>query len=73
MRMFESHPDLTITTNDAARSQLDRAIAQSQAALLSLQDQEGGYFWAEIESNVSQTTESVMLSYYLGTPRAYAF
>jgi len=43
-----------------ANPSLDQAIASSQQYLLSLQDP-SGYWWAELESNVSITAESVLL------------
>jgi squalene-hopene/tetraprenyl-beta-curcumene cyclase len=43
-----------------ANPNLEQAIASSQQYLLSLQDQ-SGYWWAELESNVSITAETVLL------------
>jgi squalene-hopene/tetraprenyl-beta-curcumene cyclase len=50
-----------------------RAVADSirrgQANLLSLQDPEDGYWWAELEANVTITAEYIMLHHILGTDR----
>lgn len=47
-------------------SQLEAAIAASQAYLLSTQNPEG-YWWAELESNVTMTAEVVLLHKIWGT------
>lgn len=47
---------------------LDAAIAASQAYLLSTQHQDG-YWWAELESNVSITSESVLVHKIWGSDR----
>jgi squalene-hopene/tetraprenyl-beta-curcumene cyclase len=47
---------------------LDAAIAASQAHLLSTQHQDG-YWWAELESNVSITSESVLVHRIWGSDR----
>jgi squalene-hopene/tetraprenyl-beta-curcumene cyclase len=50
-----------------------RAVADSvrrgQANLLSLQDAGEGYWWAELEANVTITAEYIMLHHILGTDR----
>lgn len=48
---------------------LDAAIAASQSYLLTQQD-EKGYWWAELESNVSITAEVVLLHKIWGTDRS---
>ena len=48
---------------------LENAIAASQEYLLSLQKPEG-YWWAELESNVTITAETVLLHKIWGTDRA---
>ncbi len=45
---------------DKLRAKLDSAIASSQNYLLSQQDPKG-YWWAELESNVSITSEAVLV------------
>ena len=49
-------------------SKLESAIAASQAYLLSTQDS-AGYWWAELESNVTMTAEVVLLHKIWGTDR----
>jgi squalene-hopene/tetraprenyl-beta-curcumene cyclase len=49
-------------------SQLDNAIAQSQNYLLSIQYPDG-YWWAELESNVSITAEVLLLHKIWGTDK----
>ena len=49
-------------------SQLDGAIAASQDYLLSTQNPEG-YWWAELESNVTMTAEVVLLHKIWGTDK----
>ncbi len=49
-------------------SQLDGAIAASQDYLLSTQNAEG-YWWAELESNVTMTAEVVLLHKIWGTDK----
>ena len=46
--------------NQTTQPTLDRAIADSQAHLLSIQYRDG-YWWAELESNVTITAEVVLL------------
>lgn len=48
-----------------AAPQLDQAIAASQTYLLGTQQQ--GYWWAELESNVTMTAEAVLLHKIWGT------
>ena len=50
--------------------QLDRAIAAAQSHLLSIQKPEG-YWWAELESNVSITAEVVLLHEVWGVKGRY--
>ncbi|PSB20813.1 squalene--hopene cyclase [Phormidesmis priestleyi ULC007] len=52
--------------NRVTNSQLDGAIAASQNYLLSTQNPEG-YWWAELESNVTMTAEVVLLHKIWGT------
>jgi squalene-hopene/tetraprenyl-beta-curcumene cyclase len=51
--------------NNDDRSPLDRAISRSQRFLLEQQLPEG-YWWAELESNVTITSEYLMLFHLLG-------
>jgi squalene-hopene/tetraprenyl-beta-curcumene cyclase len=60
----------TTPASSRRRGALDQAISRAQNALLSLQDPEEGYFWAELEANVSLTAEYVMLHRWLGTHTA---
>ncbi len=53
---------------DGALAKLDEAIAKSQRYLLSIQYPEG-YWWAELESNVTITAEVVLLHKIWGTDR----
>ncbi len=46
--------------NQVSKPKLEQAIARSQAHLLALQHSEG-YWWGELESNVSITSEVVLL------------
>jgi squalene-hopene/tetraprenyl-beta-curcumene cyclase len=46
---------------------VEHAVQQAAAALLSLQNPEG-YWWAELESNVTITSEYIMLHRLLGLP-----
>jgi squalene-hopene/tetraprenyl-beta-curcumene cyclase len=46
--------------NQVIKSKLDRAIARSQEHLLNIQDPDG-YWWGELESNVTITAEVVLL------------
>lgn len=48
-------------------TQVQRAADQAREALLRLQSQEG-YWWAELESNVTITSEYLMLHRFLGLP-----
>ncbi len=48
------------------QEQLDRAIEQSQAYLLGTQYPDG-YWWAELEANVTMTAETVLLHKIWGT------
>jgi squalene-hopene/tetraprenyl-beta-curcumene cyclase len=61
-RITVSHPNPAIATLDT----LNRAIAHSQNYLLSLQST-AGYWWAELESNVTITAEAVLLHKIWGT------
>ncbi|MGB7485940.1 MAG: squalene--hopene cyclase, partial [Phormidesmis sp.] len=51
---------LTNPSNPQLSLPLDRGIAAAQKHLLSLQKPEG-YWWADLESNVSMTAEAVLL------------
>ena len=51
---------MIIAKNQTTQPTLDRAIADSQAHLLSIQYRDG-YWWAELESNVTITAEVVLL------------
>ena len=55
---------VTLTGADPAVA-LDRAIERAQAYLLRHQHAEG-YWWAELESNVTITAEYLLLTYFLG-------
>ncbi|MFW6122625.1 MAG: squalene--hopene cyclase [Thermodesulfobacteriota bacterium] len=52
----------------AFREKVDKARKQAVDALLALQTREG-YWWAELESNVTITAEYLMLHCFLGLPR----
>ena len=54
--------------NRVTTSQLDGAIAASQDYLLSTQNPDG-YWWAELESNVTMTAEVVLLHKIWGTDK----
>lgn len=54
--------------NQVTTSQLDGAISASQNYLLSTQNPEG-YWWAELESNVTMTAEVVLLHKIWGTDK----
>ena len=43
------------------------SVWRAQAHLLSLQNREEGYWWAELEANVTLTAEYIMLHFILGT------
>ena len=51
---------MTLTTESTSKAKLERAIAKSQQHLLSIQHQDG-YWWGELESNVTITAEVVLL------------
>src|SRR5579885_1681931 len=61
----------TIVTSDvatletAADAALDSCLQRGRAHLLSLQ-QEDGYWWAELESNVTMASEHLLLEHFLG-------
>ncbi len=57
---------ITVPGADGAIAQLEDAIARSQNYLLSLQEPEG-YWWADLESNVTITAEVVLLHKIWGT------
>ena len=46
-------------------SRIERAVRRAQAAMLGMQHPEG-YWWAELESNVTITAEYIMLHRFLG-------
>jgi squalene-hopene/tetraprenyl-beta-curcumene cyclase len=52
--------------SNVSLSQVDEAIARSQAYLLSLQEPDG-YWWAELESNVTMAAEAVLVHKIWGT------
>ncbi len=56
------------TQNKVTVSSLETAIAASQDYLLSIQNP-AGYWWAELESNVTMTAEVVLLHKIWGTDR----
>ena len=56
------------TTNIIPQSQLSDAINRAQEYLLAQQELEG-YWWAELEANVTLTAEFIMLHKILGTDR----
>ncbi len=47
------------------RSRIERALRRAAAAMLAMQDAQG-FWWAELESNVSITSEYIMLHRFLG-------
>ena len=51
------------------QTKLDRAIHSSQDYLLALQDNQG-YWWAELEANVTMTAEVVLVHKIWGTDRS---
>ena len=57
-----SHP---LIAPSVVRSDLDRAIEQAVSHLLALQYDEG-YWWGELESNVTITSEHLFLTHILG-------
>jgi squalene-hopene/tetraprenyl-beta-curcumene cyclase len=59
--------DKTVT-DKAIGAQLHQAIAASQNHLLAVQDAQG-YWWAELESNVTMTAEVVLLHKIWGTDK----
>ncbi|MFI5354472.1 MAG: hypothetical protein ACHQX0_02560, partial [Desulfobaccales bacterium] len=46
-------------------SRIERAVRRAQTAMLGMQQPEG-YWWAELESNVTITAEYLMLHRFLG-------
>lgn len=46
-------------------NKIERAVQRATAAMLKMQDQ-AGYWWAELESNVTITAEYIMLHRFLG-------
>jgi squalene-hopene/tetraprenyl-beta-curcumene cyclase len=50
-------------------SRIERAVKRATAAMLEAQDA-AGYWWAELESNVTITSEYIMLHRYLGLDEA---
>ncbi len=57
-----------VTGNESTAASMEVAIGRSQSALLALQ-QEGGYWWATLESNVTMTAEAVLLHKLYGSDR----
>jgi len=56
------------TTNQISHTQLADAIGRAQEYLLAQQELDG-YWWAELEANVTLTAEFIMLHTILGTDR----
>lgn len=56
------------TQDKATASRVESAIAASQTYLLSIQNP-AGYWWAELESNITMTAEVVLLHKIWGTAR----
>ncbi len=54
------------TTGQISLTELDRAIERAKERLLSAQYPEG-YWWGELESNVTITAEYLLLTHFLGT------
>ncbi len=52
---------------EAFLNRLQHAIEQATGAMLRMQHREG-YWWAELESNVTITSEYLMLHRFLGLP-----
>ncbi|MGQ9872559.1 squalene--hopene cyclase [Leptodesmis sp.] len=63
---MQTEDQVTTTQSGISIAQLDEAISRSQNYLLSLQNPEG-YWWAELESNVTITAEVVLLHKIWGT------
>jgi len=61
-----AQPEISEAQLEAAIAKLDDVIGKSQDYLLSLQTEEG-YWWAELESNVTITAEAVLLHKIWGT------
>lgn len=61
-----AQPEVSEAELEDAIAKLDDAIGKSQDYLLSLQT-EAGYWWAELESNVTITAEAVLLHKIWGT------
>ncbi len=57
----------SVTQPSAAMSHIDASIGTATDHLLSLQ-YESGYWWAELESNVTITAEHIFLRHILGIP-----
>ncbi len=57
-----------VDSTKVSRTQVEDAIARSQNYLLSLQSPDG-YWWAELESNVTITAEVVLLHKLWGTDK----
>jgi squalene-hopene/tetraprenyl-beta-curcumene cyclase len=66
---MQTHDRLNETAVQAQLAQLESAIARSQNYLLSIQNQ-AGYWWANLESNVTITAEAVLLHKIWGTDTA---
>jgi len=60
--------DVVLQQEKVTVSSLEAAIAASQDYLLSIQNP-AGYWWAELESNVTMTAEVVLLHKIWGTDR----
>jgi squalene-hopene/tetraprenyl-beta-curcumene cyclase len=64
MQTFD--PTTNSTTNSTSQTAVEVAIGRSQSYLLALQ-QEAGYWWAHLESNVTITAEVILLHKLWGT------
>lgn len=63
---MQTQDNVTVASTRLTPAAVDRAIAQSQNYLLSLQHADG-YWWAELESNVTMAAEVVLLHKIWGT------
>jgi squalene-hopene/tetraprenyl-beta-curcumene cyclase len=67
-RMPTQNVQQPISLDQGSSDQLDQAIAAAQGYLLSIQKPEG-YWWADLESNVTITAEIILLHKIWGTDR----
>jgi squalene-hopene/tetraprenyl-beta-curcumene cyclase len=68
-RSQQLQPEPTVAIPRIFLSRIERAVKRATAAMLEAQDAQG-YWWAELESNVSITSEYIMLHRYLGLDEA---